>query len=98
MIYKPSGFLYALTAHDENGYHYHAGHLHTTLVAQRMESSMAQTSASKQEAPIFPVSYQARQRLTTTDLMQGAREVILLHRGEEYVLRITKTGKLILTK
>jgi hemin uptake protein HemP len=30
--------------------------------------------------------------------MQGAREVILLHAGAEYVLRITKTGKLILTK
>jgi hemin uptake protein HemP len=30
--------------------------------------------------------------------MQGAREVIIVHEGEEYVLRITKTGKLILTK
>lgn len=39
-----------------------------------------------------------RRRIHTTDLMQGAREVILLHEGEEYILRITKTGKLILTK
>jgi hemin uptake protein HemP len=30
--------------------------------------------------------------------MQGAREIIVLHHGEEYLLRITKTGKLILTK
>jgi hemin uptake protein HemP len=30
--------------------------------------------------------------------MQGAREVIIVHGGEEYVLRITKAGKLILTK
>jgi hemin uptake protein HemP len=30
--------------------------------------------------------------------MQGAREVIIVHEGEEYVLRITRTGKLILTK
>jgi hemin uptake protein HemP len=30
--------------------------------------------------------------------MQGTREVIIVHEGEEYVLRITKTGKLILTK
>jgi hemin uptake protein HemP len=30
--------------------------------------------------------------------MQGAREVILLHEGEEYILRVTKAGKLILTK
>jgi hemin uptake protein HemP len=30
--------------------------------------------------------------------MQGDRELIIVHKGEEYVLRITKTGKLILTK
>jgi len=30
--------------------------------------------------------------------MQGAREIIVLHQGEEYLPRITKTGKLILTK
>jgi hemin uptake protein HemP len=30
--------------------------------------------------------------------MQGAREIIVLHHGEEYLLRITKAGKLILTK
>jgi hemin uptake protein HemP len=30
--------------------------------------------------------------------MQGARAIIVLHRGEEYLLRITQTGKLILTK
>lgn len=40
----------------------------------------------------------ARKRIATMDLMEGAREVILLHEGEEYVLRITKAGKLILTK
>jgi hemin uptake protein HemP len=39
-----------------------------------------------------------RRRISTADLMQGAREVILVHEGEEYVLRITMTGKLILTK
>jgi hemin uptake protein HemP len=30
--------------------------------------------------------------------MQGDREMIIVHEGEEYVLHITKTGKLILTK
>ena len=39
-----------------------------------------------------------RQRVSTTDLMRGDRALVLLHEGEEYVLRITKTGKLILTK
>ena len=39
-----------------------------------------------------------RQRLSSADLMRGSRELILLHEGKEYILRITKTGKLILTK
>jgi hemin uptake protein HemP len=37
-------------------------------------------------------------RIRIVDLMQGACEVILLHEGEEYRLRITKARKLILTK
>jgi hemin uptake protein HemP len=45
-----------------------------------------------------PLSWSQRRRIMTTDLMQGAREIIIVHEGEEYVLRITKTGKLLLTK
>jgi hemin uptake protein HemP len=44
------------------------------------------------------LSWSQRRRISTTDLMQGAREVIIVHGGEEYVLHITNTGKLILTK
>jgi hemin uptake protein HemP len=45
-----------------------------------------------------PLPWPQRRRIMTADLMQGAREVIIVHEGEEYVLRITKTGKLLLTK
>jgi hemin uptake protein HemP len=45
-----------------------------------------------------PLSWPQRRRIMTTDLMQGEREVIIVHEREEYVLRITKTGKLLLTK
>lgn len=55
--------------------------------------SQSQRSESPFHTPGFP-----RKRITTVDLMQGAREVILVHEGEEYILRITKAGKLILTK
>ena len=48
--------------------------------------------------PVVRTSWAQRRRIKTIDLMQGERELILLHEGEEYVLRITKTGKLILTK
>jgi hemin uptake protein HemP len=59
---------------------------------------MAQTSLPRREAPVAPILQTVRKRISTTDLMQGAREIVVLHRGEEYLLRITKAGKLILTK
>ena len=31
-------------------------------------------------------------------LFRGQREIVILHRGQEYRLRITKSDKLILTK
>lgn len=37
-------------------------------------------------------------RLQLAELLQGAREVIIVHDGFEYRLRITSNGKLILTK
>jgi hypothetical protein len=37
-------------------------------------------------------------RYRVDELLQGGREAILVHRGQEYRLRITSTGKLILTK
>ena len=37
-------------------------------------------------------------RLTSTDLFRGRREVVIVHRGTEYRLHITKADKLILTK
>lgn len=37
-------------------------------------------------------------RLKVSDLLAGEREVILEHDGQDYRLRITANGKLILTK
>jgi hemin uptake protein HemP len=37
-------------------------------------------------------------RLSLESLLKGAREVIILHAGQEYRLRLTSTNKLILTK
>jgi hemin uptake protein HemP len=49
-------------------------------------------SAARSGAPTRPP------RLSTEMLMAGRREIVLLHGHEEYRLRITSTGKLILTK
>jgi len=37
-------------------------------------------------------------RLDTHSLFEGRREVVIVHNGEEYRLRITRQDKLILTK
>jgi len=39
-----------------------------------------------------------RRRIKSSFLFQGRREVVIVHKEEEYVLRITRNGKLILTK
>jgi len=36
--------------------------------------------------------------ITTAELMGGGRELTILHAGDQYRLRITSNGKLILTK
>ncbi len=37
-------------------------------------------------------------RVSSSDLLKGLRELIIEHAGEEYRLRLTSNGKLILTK
>jgi hemin uptake protein HemP len=37
-------------------------------------------------------------RIASTELFRGHREVVIVHRGQEYRLHITKADKLILTK
>jgi hemin uptake protein HemP len=37
-------------------------------------------------------------RIASTLLFRGRREIIIVHRGQEYRLHITKADKLILTK
>ena len=37
-------------------------------------------------------------RYRVDELLKGGREAVLVHRGQQYRLRITSAGKLILTK
>lgn len=45
-----------------------------------------------------PATAPAGGRIASTLLFQGRREIIIVHRGQEYRLHITKADKLILTK
>jgi len=45
-----------------------------------------------------PQPMPALPRIRSSELMSGSREIIIQHDGQEYRLRITNAGKLILTK
>ena len=52
--------------------------------------------AAPAESVRLPIS--GTVRITTSQLFQGQRYVVIMHSGQEYRLQITKSGKLILTK
>ncbi|MGE0768614.1 MAG: hemin uptake protein HemP [Hyphomicrobiaceae bacterium] len=37
-------------------------------------------------------------RVPLDDILKGAKEIIIVHNGDDYRLRVTQRGKLILTK
>jgi len=55
----------------------------------------------KEAAGIVPAEQAAggaAVRITSSEVFRGRREVVIVHRGTEYRLHITKADKLILTK
>ena len=59
---------------------------------------MAETLRGKRKQPGLAAAIRPVRRIEVHDLMAGAREAVLLHSDEEYRLRLTSNGKLILTK
>ncbi|HVO93556.1 MAG TPA: hemin uptake protein HemP [Terriglobales bacterium] len=55
--------------------------------------------ASKGAAtPQTEISVGKKPRIESAELFDGKSEVVIVHQNEEYNLRITRNGKLILTK
>jgi hemin uptake protein HemP len=48
--------------------------------------------------PNVSVLTEKKPRIDSNNLFQGKTEIIIVHQNEEYNLRITRNGKLILTK
>lgn len=59
-----------------------------------MERQVSDAAAAA-PSPLVP---KCVRRITSAVLLQGAREVIIVHGVHEYRLRLTAQGKLILTK
>lgn len=58
---------------------------------QKISSPDPLPSPARKEAPVEVT-------LRSSDLLQGQREVLIIHGNETYRLRLTRNGKLILHK
>lgn len=60
---------------------------------------MSAQSLNGDRKPAVPTGLRVQKScISASELMGGARELLIEHAGEEYRLRITRNGKLILTK
>lgn len=64
---------------------------HDTKAANPSENATIQETAAE-ATPVV-----GAHRISSADLFAGAREIEIEHNGRRYQLRITQTGKLILT-
>jgi hemin uptake protein HemP len=71
-----------LTASNENGYHFYM--------------MLAPEKNSKESHEVEAVSLPER-RVASERLLGGRGELVIEHNGREYRLRLTQSGKLILT-
>ena len=74
----------------------HAADAVVALARRRMNGTAAE-QPSKPENDDSPAP-KTLQRTSFESLAQGANEVIIEHQGEEYRLRLTRNGRLILNK
>ena len=65
-------------------------------VDERVTAGVTEDDGATASAPV--VSPGGPRRLDSAALFQRAREIVIVHGGQEYRLRITKADKLILTK
>lgn len=63
-----------------------------------MEGNNLKLSSVSGPVANSPAHADRKLRLESTSLFQGGREVVIIHEEQEYRLRITRNGKLILTK
>jgi hemin uptake protein HemP len=73
-----------------------AGQIRASL--KIMANTLIHFSGKEPVAQTVPASSDKKTRIESNRLFQGASEIVIVHQNEEYNLRITRNGKLILTK
>ena len=63
-----------------------------------MAETLMHCAAKSTTEPSILAPAAKKPRVESTHLFQGNNEIVIVHQKEEYNLRITKNGKLILTK
>jgi hemin uptake protein HemP len=63
-----------------------------------MGQTLVNHTAKRSTTAAVAASNGKKPRIESNHLFQGGSEIVIVHQNEEYNLRITRNGKLILTK
>jgi hemin uptake protein HemP len=63
-----------------------------------MGDTLVNFATNRTATPNLSAPAGKKPRLESIQLFQGKSEIVIVHQNEEYNLRITRNGKLILTK
>jgi hemin uptake protein HemP len=63
-----------------------------------MGETVVNFATKRTAVPSLPAAPAQKPRIESDHLFQGNNEIVIVHQKEEYNLRITRNGKLILTK
>jgi hemin uptake protein HemP len=63
-----------------------------------MRETIVNPATQRATKPSVPAASGQKPRIESNRLFQGKSEIVIVHQNEEYNLRITRNGKLILTK
>ena len=63
-----------------------------------MRETLANFVTHSQIDAAMPTANPSKPRIESGRLFQGKSEIVIVHQNQEYSLRITRNGKLILTK
>jgi hemin uptake protein HemP len=63
-----------------------------------MGETLVNFATKRTATPSISASSGTKPRIESNHLFQGNSEVVIVHQNKEYNLRITRNGKLILTK
>jgi len=63
-----------------------------------MRETLVNFAHKQSTTPSGSAASEKKPRIESNHLFQGCSEIVIVHQKEEYDLRITRNGKLILTK